>query len=170
MRIVTSGATRVVILIGPYAIKIAKFFRVRYTAGRIFAILRARRAREKIAEWRREQGGGALSMVCRTAIGGIDHNRREYQRSAAYPDLRLMPTLWTFFYLVNVQQRGEPVPADTLPEHPLLHHVPLGTTAADDILRPQQFCKFNDQTYLVDYGLAGLDDVLAAASNGRAAA
>ena len=158
MRFVGSGKTRLVILIGPYALKIARLG-LSYTLHRAFEILRSGQTREKIVEWS-DKNLSIRDILCETLLIGIVSNKKEYHRSRNHSDLGLMPTLWTFFYLVNVQQRGDPVADETRLNHPLLRLLPGYEHFRSDIDRPEQYCWHGRQLLLVDYAHPNLEGLL----------
>ena len=159
MRIVVSGKTRVVILIGPYALKVARFG-LSYTLHRTVEILRSGQTHEKIVEWSRDKNLSVWDVLCATLFIGIASNMKEYHRSRNHADFSLMPTLWTFFYLVNVQQRGNPVANETRLNHPLLRLLHRSKHIGSDIDRPEQYCWHGRRLLLVDYAHPDLEGVL----------
>ena len=159
MRFVRWGETRVVILIGPYALKVARLG-LGYALHRTVEILRSGQAPEKIVEWRRDRNLSVLGVLCETLSIGIVSNMKEYHRSRNHSDFSLMPTLWTFFYLVNVQRRGNPVADETKLNHPLLRLLPRTEHLRSDIDRPEQYCWHGRQLLLVDYAHPNLEGLL----------
>lgn len=158
MRLVSSGKTRAVILIGPFAFKVARIG-FDYALRRCFAILWAGQTREKIVEWERDRNLSVFGVLRECLGTGILSNKREYQRSRNHADFNLMPTLWTFFYLVNVQRRGHAVSDETRLDHPLLRLLGSRATRAD-IDSPEQYCWDGRRLLLVDYAHPDLEMVL----------
>jgi hypothetical protein len=158
VRFVRSGKSRVVILIGPYALKVARFG-VTYTLHRTIEILRSGQTRDKIVEWH-DKNLSVLDILCETFFIGIVSNMKEYHRSRNHSDFSLMPTLWTFCYLVNVQRRGHPVADETKLNHPLLHLLPGYEHFRSDIDRAEQYCWHGRQLLLVDYAHPNLEGLL----------
>jgi hypothetical protein len=159
MRFVGSGRSRAVILIGPYAFKIARFG-LGYMLHRAVAILRSGQAREKIVEWKRDRNLSVCGVLCERLSVGIMCNMREYHWSRNHSDFSLMPTLWTFFYLVNVQRRGNAVADETKLNHPLLRLLEGCEILRPDIDRPEQYCWHGRRLLLVDYAHPDLEGVL----------
>jgi hypothetical protein len=159
MHIVRSGKTRVVILIGPYALKVARFG-LSYTLRRTIEILLAGQTREKIVGWRRDKNLSVLDVLCKTLFIGVVSNMKEYHLWRRHADFSLMPTLSTFFYLVNVQRRGNPIADETRLNHPLLRLLPGPEHFRSDIDRPEQYCWHGGQLLLVDYAHLNLEGLL----------
>lgn len=159
MRIVTSGKTRAVVLIGPYALKIAKL-NLNYSLHRTVDILRLRQTREKIVEWRRDRNLSLLGVVCESVFCGVMSNMREYHWSRSHSDFELMPTLWTLFYLVNVQRRGNVATERTKRRHPFFRLLPRTERIRLDIDRPEQYCWHGGRLLLVDYAHPELHGLL----------
>lgn len=159
MRFLRSGTTRIVILIGPYAFKVARL-NLGYVLRRAVEILRSGQTREKAVEWRRDRNLSVPGVLCATLASGIVSNKKEYHRSRNHSDFGLMPTLWTFFYLVNVQRRGHPVTDETRLNHPLLRLLPGSEHPRLDLDRPEQYCWHGRQLLLVDYAHPNLEGLL----------
>lgn len=152
MEIITSGHTRLVILAGNYAFKIARP-RIGYCIARTFAIIRAKETKEKVQKWQRERGG-VVRVVLEALSGGIGANIREYRLSRQYPDSELAETLFSCGIL-NVQRRGERIAERDVTGHPVVETVRRSSTSADlvaDTLRPDQFCRIAGRVKLADYG------------------
>lgn len=98
------GTSRAVILIGPYAIKIARFpilvepFRiaVRWQSRGIF--------RQKVVKNMRAPVAGFLKLL----LAGVRSNLCEYRIARTYPNLPIAATLYTCFGLINIQRRAQP--------------------------------------------------------------
>ncbi|MBX4206530.1 hypothetical protein KW784_01965 [Candidatus Parcubacteria bacterium] len=140
------GATRFVVLIGPFAVKIARI-RIVWALVRIYVHLR-----------NREIGKKAVREVSnpRTALGkicGIPSNHRESILWETTMSPRLVPTLWSCG-LINIQSRGERVSQEELDrEHPfpgLIAGLPEEEVA--DLLIAHNFCRFRGEVRLHDYG------------------
>lgn len=158
MRFVTSGKTRIVILIGPYALKVARFG-LSYTLRRTIEILRSGQTSGKLVEWQ-DKNLSLPDVLRATLFVGIVSNMKEYRLSRSHADFSLMPTLWTFFYLVNVQRRGDPVSDETRLSHPLLRLLRRSDQHRSDIDRPEQYCWHGHQLLLVDYAHPSLEGLL----------
>jgi hypothetical protein len=161
MEIITTGHTRIVILAGTYAFKIART-RIGYCIQRTINIVKSRETRQKVAKWRCERGG-VIRVVWQALTGGIGANIREYRLSRQYPDSGLAETLFTCG-IVNVQRRGERVAVTDISAHPIVQAVTAMSTNGyldNDTLRPDQFCRIDGRVRLVDYGNPILSDFLA---------
>ncbi len=159
MQFINSGNTRLVVLAGPFAFKIAKI-RLRYPLQRAIDICKAKKASEKFAEWRRERDQGIASVIVRAVFGGIYANLAERRRFLEHPDAELVPTLLTFGGLVNVQKRGNNIDDLAINSHPLLRSITVSTVLGQDLSRPEQYCTIDGKLLLADYGNPYLEIVL----------
>jgi hypothetical protein len=159
MRFVGSGKSRAVILIGPYAFKVARFG-LGYVLRRTVEILFSGQTSEKIVEWQRERNLSVFGVLYERLSEGMMCNKREYHWSRNHSDFSLMPTLWTFCYLVNVQRRGNAVADETKLNHPLLRLLEGCEILRPDIDRPEQYCWHGRRLLLVDYVHPDLEGVL----------
>lgn len=170
MRVVLHGSTRVVFLMGPYAIKFAKF-RFFYCLRRTCQIIFWRRVKEKRELWERAYGGVFRTIVT-AFFAGIDANRREYRLNVFARQYALVPTVGTVFYVINIQRRGSDASAETwVGGHPLMQAM-IARADLDHDLSPEQFCFFENRLCLADYGTLIIEriieDTSTSARSGRA--
>ncbi len=153
---VTWGATRFVVLVGPYAIKVARvpvirpFIRIWRGAqdGDLKQRLAYHDVRFFVAVWK--------YFGC-----GIISNRIEYRLSRTYGHLPLVTTHCMLFWgLVNVQARGEDVSELDVQNHYFATRLSRGKLA-DEVLRHIQFCSIGGTVLLADYGHPHLEPELA---------
>jgi hypothetical protein len=160
MQIIWRVCTRVVVLLGPYAIKIARVrifgcaFRTALYSYKACAALLTGRLRERVAFWRVEPRGVSNSLLRAYVDGlanGLIANRLEYRRSKQSAAYDLAPTLFSLGYLVNVQVRGASLSGDDISLHPLVSAARQHPEMLVE-LQPQQFCRIGDTICLADYG------------------
>lgn len=93
-------------------------------------------------------------------LTGIRANRNEYRLWQEFPRRFLIPTLYSFGWLINIQERGESINQEELDaSHPfqgLLEDMPSNLIA--DMTRATNFCRYQGRICLADYGS---DEVLA---------
>ncbi len=149
------GCTRWVILTKNYAVKIARFRPIRPFI-RLFYLLKRGEAVEKLEQ----HDPNLIKAVLKYIGSGILANRNERRLYEKYNDKFLVPTLFTFFWLVNIQRRGEPSGEKEMHCH-YLWDILKGTSTplTEDILQPKQFCVIDGITYLADYGNKDLEGV-----------
>lgn len=148
------GSSRFVLLVGPYAIKIARF-PIFFGIYRIIVWRREGILKEKIAA----NAAAPLNGMAKLLLSGICGNLREYRISRAYPGLPVAPTLRTFCGLVNVQRRAEPFleNEDRLEKiHPFAW-LDDQSRYNSDIHRGDQFGWVDRRLVLIDYGSAQLE-------------
>lgn len=160
MNLVTTGHTRIVLLVGPYAIKIARPG-VRYCLRRLSALRASRRVVDKFAEWRTARGG-VVRVLLTAPFYGLLANLNEYRLSRHLPQADLAETLFTIGIL-NVQRRGHALGSDDLSCHPVISALANGPAWAElvtDTMRPEQFCRLGGRIQMVDYGNPALREFL----------
>lgn len=150
MRIINSGCTRLVILVGPFAFKIAKI-RLGYPLQRAFTILKTRKFTEKTTEWRSERRSGLLSVIVQAVFAGVFANLAERRLWPQYPDADLVPTLWGCG-LINIQMRGDALGNESIFGHPIMRLVRSSTTLGADTCSRKQYCVIKGRVLLADYG------------------
>jgi hypothetical protein len=158
MLLVTTGQTRIVLLVGSYAIKIARPG-VGYCLRRLAALWASRRVADRIADWRNARGS-VRRVVCSAPFYGLLANLNEYRLSRRLPQAGLAETLLSIG-VVNVQRRGHAVAADDVSTHPVLSAMTAGNAwfeRVNDTARPEQFCRVDGRLELVDYGNPALVD------------
>ncbi|MCA9366490.1 hypothetical protein KC722_02820 [Candidatus Kaiserbacteria bacterium] len=152
------GATRWVILVGPVALKIARFRPYRLVA-RLFVHARNGEVRMRLDKF---DSRSKLVAVCRYIGAGVSANRAEYHLYREDERLRLIPvkSIW-FWGLVLVQSRGDAIPHDCAEEatsHPMWSAMLEEAGSANKALK--QFCLFNGRPHLADYGRWDLEGVI----------
>lgn len=152
----TYGCTRWVILTNRYAVKIARFRPIRPFI-RLWELLQEKQVRKNLEKHHSNPLLGAVKYLA----AGIVANRREYLLYKKHGNDLLAPTLFTICWLVNIQQRGEPIRDNEVRSHYLwsLFEGEV-TTLATDILQRKQFCLIDGQVRLADYGIDGLEPVI----------
>ncbi len=141
---ITHGCTRCVILIGDIAIKIALF--------RPIACLRSllRPCDRTVGERLRQYHSNPAIAASKRIFHGIFANLNEYSLYRQYPNLDLVPTLFSFFGLINIQVRGESIMEAEIKQ------CPFRDIAAQypysDLNKSKNFCRINGKIYLADYG------------------
>lgn len=144
---VTSGATRVVLLIGGVAIKIARVKILRCAAHAIRGIRNPTWARGMLEQHAGTKSpGGMMQYALSMPFAGIRANRQEYRISRLRPDLPIAPVYGMYLFgLVLVMARGEPVSAQR--SAALRKRFPDG-----DLEKPDHVCDVNGALCYVDYG------------------
>lgn len=144
----TSGDSRYVILVGSFAIKIARF-RPIHCIRRFFQTRSQGVFADKLGTYHRNRLVAGIKYVCIGIVANLCE-RRLYRHC---PDLRIAPTLCSLMGLINIQIRGEPVSFSDSSQFPF-QDIPL-TVKSDyvgDLLLAKQFARFPDGIRLVDYG------------------
>ncbi len=143
------GGSRFVVLIGPYAIKFARLRLIRAAYRLLFHLLH-RQAFAKL----RSFGTTVTHGGVRYLLSGVIANRHEFRLWRQSPQTYLVPTLFSFFGLVNIQVRGERISeAELSADHPFPILLQSMTEAGrGDMMRPVNFCRLNGHVMLVDYG------------------
>jgi hypothetical protein len=145
---ICSGTTRFVILVGPYAIKIARI-RIFHFAMRLIMHGRNGQVRERMEV---NQDTSIMKAIVRRLLLGVQANLAEQQIYKERPQKHLMPTLFTICGLVNVQCRGIPVEEGELQaQNPFQHFVHIDAIG-QDLTKAANFSKLRGQIYLHDYG------------------
>jgi hypothetical protein len=172
MQILLNGKTRIVILAGPFAFKIARIRLLHYLIRSVWYCRRAAtiigrgHIAEQRARWHRE-GTNACTVVKtafvlelrRALISGVVANFTECRLTGKSNEYDLVPTICTLFYLINVQVRGKPDSVLDIASHPVMRILAATGQPALD-LEPQQFCTFRRRTLLADYGNPRLREAL----------
>jgi hypothetical protein len=146
---ITCGATRWVILIGPWAVKIARIRPVQ-----AFKRLGQYLLRGEVSNKLRKYGPRPLAGGFNYFFAGVLCNRLEYWLWKQRPQSFMAPTYFSFLGLVNIQARGLPVtPWELDQEHPFPALLREGSPmAAVELAAPVQFCRINGKILVVDYG------------------
>lgn len=151
------GGTRVVILVGRYAVKIVRI-RVLHALIKAVAFFISKDARRALL---RRHGHAPVVAIGRSVFVGLLANRNEHRYSRRFPDdPRVMRVYGRLFWgLVIIQERGFPVShAEFAAECPLKH--PLGDVV--EYIRKDQYCRrvSDDRVVLVDFGNKAATDFL----------
>ncbi|MGE3959498.1 MAG: hypothetical protein AB7H96_22480 [Vicinamibacterales bacterium] len=156
----TTGQTRLVLLVGPYAIKIARPG-VGYCLRRLASLRTSRGVTEKLAEWRQARGS-VTRVILMAPFYGLLANLNEYRLSRRLPQAGLAETVLSVGVL-NVQRRGRAVDDEDLSGHPVVRAMTQGEAWSElviDSIRPEQFCRLNGRIEMVDYGNPALREFL----------
>lgn len=152
------GATRFTILIGSYAIKIARF----KTFLLVQRFLVHRKNGEIKMRLNKVHSNPVLAIVDYT-LAGLRANLGESRLWKNSPHPFMVPTRFSFLGLVNVQDRGEPITDEELsaghPFAPLLENVPQALR--EDMTSRDNFCRYNSRVCILDYGSPGTVSLLA---------
>lgn len=151
------GCTRWVFLTERYAIKVARF-RIIRSFLRLFSLTKKRKTVKTLERYDSNLVKAALKYVG----GGILANRSEYRLYKKHGDEFLAPTLFSIFWIINIQERGEQSIEKDMRRH-RLWDVLGGENATSPhkvVLHPRQFCVIKGKTFLADYGDEALDSVL----------
>ncbi len=149
MHLILCGGTRIVVLWGDKAFKIARLRPVRLLLRMLLFPFQSASKRARFYNRYGHIPKGLVNYV----VWGLMANRNEFEYWNQTHDSRVMPVTSRFIgYLVIVQTRGEPVSDSELHDS----H-PLGTISRE--FRPtvryglrHQFAKRRGRVFLVDYG------------------
>ena len=158
MKLILTGTTRVVVLAGPFAIKVARF-RIWFVCKRGWQILLQGQYAQQSAVWR-ENCGSTGRLVLSYVFAGILANRYEHLLASQAGNYDLARTYCTLGYLINVQERGEPALAADTRGHPVMREKSRYPELAVD-LRDEQFCIARGSLLLADYGSAAICHMIA---------
>ncbi len=154
------GCTRWVFLTKSYAVKIARFRPIKPFIRFLYLFKKG----EVIEKFEQHDSNltNLIKAVLKYVCVGILANRNEHRLYKKYGSELLVPTLFTIFWLVNVQRRGEPSGEKEMHRHRLWYIVERERDVlfAEDILHPKQFCVIGGITYLADYGNEVLESFL----------
>ncbi len=143
------GTTRFVVLVGRVAIKVARP-RPLWVLRRLLVYWVTGVANPRLLAY----ADDPLKSGFRHLFAGVVANWREYQLWRESPRSFLVPTVCSFWGIVNVQKRGEKIRKDDLAElHPfraLLLNLPAD--AIGDMTKAENFCHYEGRVCLVDYG------------------
>lgn len=136
------GSTRIVVLVGPLAIKFPRL-RMKWLVIRLFNLLRGRTCQTD-----REKAKDILKF--RNFFSGILANRTEARCWSQTRAETLTPTLFTFFYFMNVQKRGQVLSRREFEQLDKKSLVPPSAIA--DWSKACNWCLLRGQIRLLDYG------------------
>ena len=154
------GKTRIVLLVGKRAIKIARI-RPISTLLRLLTLPFSSAAREKFFE---KYGAGFFSATLHYLFVGIVANRNEYALYQAKKDSRVAPTLALHLGgLVAVQVRGAAISQGELKELSPFNFTGLPQSICIQLENPNQYCYIPSHgVVLVDYGDRRVCELLSA--------
>lgn len=142
------GATRIVLLIGPYAIKMPRPRPLRPFV-RLIQLLGNRQVSIQLRTYDENRIVGALKYL----LAGLRANRREFQiaQKGLCEQYQLCPVVRQIGWgLIIIQKRGEPLPSGMdLSSHPLWSEM-VAEAKGEDAAR-KQYALFGAQPLLVDY-------------------
>ena len=158
MQFITSGMTRFVILTDRYAIKIARI-KIFHCIKKTLEIVGKGQAHAKLATYRATRGG-VKGVLYQFLCSGIEANFYEHRRTTKYPRCKLVPTLKTFGYFINVQKRGDTKRVKNIDDHPVAKAAKNHWECKIE-LDAAQFCYIGEELLLADYGYPKLEPILA---------
>jgi hypothetical protein len=139
------GCTRIVVLVGDRAIKIARIRVLRPFLRIPFLVCSGSRRRRYMEKY----GPGILAAVARDILAGLTSNRNESSYYGSADDRRPAPVKRTLLFgAVIVQARGGEASAEEVRASrcaDIAAHDPESRSA-------KQYCRIGDEVFLVDYG------------------
>lgn len=144
------GSTRFVLLVGVYAIKIARVRPLRFLARALIMCFSKKRRKHFIFKY----GDTFFQAIKNDVFAGLKANKNEYSYYTESSDCRVMPILQQFMYCcVIIQVRGTDITCSELArETPFCKEFVAGDELYE-IWEPDQFCRHPmGQLVLVDYG------------------
>lgn len=143
------GTTRLVVLVGPVVIKVARI--------RLFRMIRRLvehwvncKVRVRLHAFAENPFIAGLKYICAGTIA----NWSEYRLWQDSPQSFFVPTIWSFGGIVNLQKRGASVSqAELNTSHPFKER--LATMPEDllrDLTKAANFCRYEERICLFDYG------------------
>ena len=151
------GATRWVILTERYAIKIARFRPVRPFV-KLFESLLQKQVKENLEK----HHSNHFLAVIKYLVAGMVANRTEYRLYKKHGSDLLAPTLYSFCWIVNIQRRGEVATESDIKAHYFWKFFSgMTTLLAADMLQQKQYCLIDGKVHLADYGIEGLEPIIA---------
>lgn len=154
MKILTSGTTRYVICIGNVVVKIARIPSPLWCIFRFFHWWKRGCVIEKLAK---THPFIPLAVLLYFRLG-IVANWEEYWFYRKNSELPLAPTVFTFFGLVNIALRGEPIKEEEIPSCPFRKYADMDI----DLRKAEHFGRINHKICLLDYGSSQLNNLLKA--------
>jgi hypothetical protein len=151
------GGTRFVILIGAWAIKIARPRPLR-SVRTLCHSLQERNVASRLAK----HDANFLTACIRYVFPGIFANFTESRFSETYLHPQIEPVVFSFLGLVNVMSRGKPVRPEELSLCPFQDLSERVGEIPDLrwLLRADQFARFGNEIRLIDYGNRAYAEVL----------
>lgn len=150
-----SGETRFVIVTERYAIKIARFRPLRPFV-RIIKHLFGKKVRADLLTFDKKMAKGCVRYV----LPGLFANRAEWLHSKRYAKSGLIvPTLFSFFWLINIQKAGVPATVEDVKGAVLF--LRFGSDPLADMGGVHQYCIIDTKVLLSDYGQIEAGDFIA---------
>ena len=146
------GATRRVVLVGNYAIKISKFGISHLLNVSVRALFYRGWLKKRISECGDEKRpyNTVFRQIFLILTQGIKANRQEYRLSKKYPELPFAPVYATLFFgIIIIMKRGTPVPECRSKEF-MQKNLKRGLSADLDI--PKHVCSLDGRLAYIDYG------------------
>jgi len=149
----TYGCTRWVILTDKYAIKIARIRPLRPFVRLFIGVKEENVGKVLKQRYKRNFLFSGLKYIFYILFGGFVANYIEYKIYKNNPNkYNLVPTIFTFFFIFNIQIKGEPLKKSAdIKKHRLWSFVKF-LPKETDLFLPKQFCLINNKPYLADYG------------------
>lgn len=151
------GSTRFVILTERYAFKIARFRPLRPFV-RLVELLLKKQVKVNLEKHHSNHFLAAIKYLG----AGLVANRTEYRLYKKHGNKFLVPTLYSFCWIVNIQNRGEAISESEAKSHYLWNFFNgMTTSLAADIQQKKQYCLLDGNACLADYGIDGLEPIIA---------
>lgn len=122
-----------------------------------FARVRIIDAIHRIKKSPKTLGVQRILMILQFLSRGITANIEEFEFYQRHPQLRVAPTLFSLFGLVNIQVRGSLIDEEDLCICPFREM----SSAHVDLKKPENFVRIKGTAYLADYGNKDLNIILA---------
>ena len=149
MKIILCGGTRIVVLWGDKAFKIARFRPIRFLCRMIVLPFQAKRKHDIFRQRYGHFHESMLNYIC----AGLLANRGEFEYWQRTADSRVVSIHRQFFRCtVIVQPRGISVTTDELEKGSPFSSFPEELQKAIRHDQPYQFIKIQGKIYLTDYG------------------
>ncbi len=142
------GMTRFVILVGPWAVKIARF-RFYWIFKRLIRHSRDGDLKAKVTlQYRYPR------LPLQNIFAGVLANRTEWRVWQTTKHPSMMPTRFTFLYLINLEVRGEYLPSkeDLDRLHPFPDYAVKQPELIEDMGKPANFIWHQGVIRITDYG------------------
>ncbi|MEX0931207.1 MAG: hypothetical protein WDZ88_00490 [Candidatus Paceibacterota bacterium] len=153
MEVHLSGCSRIVVLIGPYAFKIARV-RPLYWTYRLFFWATKGKINERLHTHHQSRWYGALKYITK----GIRANLTEYKTWKRFRDPNIFaPTLLCLFGVINIQRRGRPLDIHEYlsvfyTSRSIFTEIVRAYPDERDLRKREHFCLIDGKPCLVDYG------------------
>ena len=149
MKIILRGGTRIVVLLGNKAYKIARFRPIRLLCRMLLFPFQTKRKQTKFYQ----RYGELPTSLWNYIVVGFTINRTEFEYWNRTHDSRVMPVVDRFVgYFIIVQMRGKEVLADEFRMNDLFGSLPLAAYHELQCDKLHQFVKLDGKILLIDYG------------------